>query len=215
VDVEVTNPGSGYTYATVVAATGTGASFDIVFSTPTGLGVNPPKDLDSIYLVMSTTLTGNEGGDFTIFNDYRKINVISNPYNYGTTTISTAPTLSNMTTLTLTGVAGGAEAFGVDGTVTGSVSGTKGKTVDWDSDLDVIRIIKTRNDGYTNYQNAQKPFEIGDVITSTIGAGSGTVSIITPPEVQAYTGNVLYAENRVPIQRSDSSEEVIRTVIQF
>ena len=40
-------------------------------------------------------------GDFPVSNDYRRIGLIRDPYNHGTTTVSTATTLSATKSLTL------------------------------------------------------------------------------------------------------------------
>lgn len=219
VDVEVTNPGNGYTYATVVAAGGTNATFDLIYTPITGLGCNPVKDLDATYMLLATTLEGAEGaGDFTVSNDYRKVCLISNPFNYNSTTVATSTTLDVTTTLSLTSVTGGAAAFGSDGIITGSVTHKKGRVVDWDSDNNKLRIINTRYEDYVNYQYSDQEFQTGadpDVLSCSNTVGSGTVVSVIPPEVNLYSGEILYSEYRVPVQRSIEQSETIKIVIQF
>ena len=49
-------------------------------------------------------LTYAEGsGDFPVDNDFRRIGIIQDPYNYGTTTVATATTLRGTAAVKLTG----------------------------------------------------------------------------------------------------------------
>ena len=45
-------------------------------------------------------------GDFPVDNDFRRIGIIKDPLEYGTTTFATADTLSGLTSVKLTGATG-------------------------------------------------------------------------------------------------------------
>lgn len=216
-DIEITNPGHGYSYAAVIPVSGVGAAFDIIFTPKTGLGWDPAKDFDSTFLLLAVTLDRSEGGTFTVNNEYRKVSLISNPFNYGTTTIATDSILDATTTLNLSSVVGGVNAFSPDGIVTGATSHAKGRTVDWDAVSGKLRIIRTRYDGYTNYDYASTAFINSDVVTTTEGSigSQGTIDNITPPAVQAYSGDILYSEYKKPTPRDSTQAEVIYVIIQF
>lgn len=58
--------------------------------------------------MLHTTLTQAEGDDFLTGNDFRQVSLIEDPYNFGTTTVSTASTLRSVKAIKL---ASGVEVF--------------------------------------------------------------------------------------------------------
>lgn len=213
VDVEVTSPGTGYTYATVEAIGGGGAAFDVIFTSMSGLGVDPKRDVVARYLLVGMSLTGDEGGDFNITNDFRKIILMQDPLVYGSSTVATSTTLNACQTLFVaTGLPVG--AYPVDAVVTGSISGAKGRVVDFVSSTGAIRILRTssENSGILGANNA---FQVGDTLTSVPGTGSQSILSITNPEVNRYSGQMLYAEYRAPTLRNEFQTEEIRLVVKF
>lgn len=213
-DVEVTNPGSGYTHATISATTGVGASFDVIFSPMYGLGVDPAMDACARYLLINTSLVGAEGsGDFTITNDYRKILLVFNPTNYGTTTKATAATLDATIKLNVgTGLSTG--AYPVDAIVTGATSGAKGRVVDFNATSGDLRIIRTSSEN-SGQVGANNDFTVGESVTSVPVTGTATILTITTPEVQRQSGSVLYSEYRTPVMRSELQAENINIIVKF
>lgn len=207
-DIEITNPGSGYTHATVVAATGSGATFNplLTFS----LGSDPVADLNAYYVLIGVELSDDEGGDFTTQNDYRKIVLINNPLNYGTSTVSTAATLNSTTVLNITGESG---AFGDDSVIT-ATGGIKGRMVDWNGTTKDMRVIRTKNEN-ANELGANNAFAPAQSITSSIGGGAGTISTVTNPDVEPRSGMVVYAEYRRPIARAPAQTENIKIIIEM
>lgn len=213
VDVEITSPGTGYTYATVTPIGGAAATFDVVFTPMTGLGVDPKRDVVARYLLIGVSLTGAEGGDFTITNDFRKIILIQDPLIYGSSTVATSTTLNACQTLFVaTGLSVG--AYPVDAIVTGSISGAKGRVVDFVSGTGAIRILRTssENSGSLGANNA---FQVGDTLTSVPGTGVQSILSIGNPEVNRYSGQMLYAEYRSPTLRNEFQTEEVRLVVLF
>lgn len=208
-DIEVTNPGVGYTYAAVQASGGTGATFLPIITPASGLGVNPASDLIATELIVGLELNSDEGGDFTVLNEYRKILLIKNPTEYGSTTVLTAATASAMTTLQLTGVT---STFDEDSVVT-APNLAKGRVVDWNQATNDVRVIRTWNENAASI-GANNEFLAGQVVTSTSG-GTGTIGAIVLPEVQKYSGTVIYSEYRRPITRSEGQTENIKIVLSM
>ena len=67
-----------------------------------GHGADPINELAGFFVMTNIKLDGAEGsGDFPIDNDYRQIGLIRNPFNHGTTTISTGNTLNANKSLAL------------------------------------------------------------------------------------------------------------------
>jgi hypothetical protein len=213
VDIQVTNPGSGYTQATITAAYGNGGSFEIIFTPMSGLGCNPATDLVARYLLIDTTLTGAEGNIFTTSNEYRKILLLLNPTNYGTSTISTSADLDSTLTLNLgTGLSAG--AYPLDSIVSGGTSGAKGRVVDFDTTTGNLRVIITASEN-TNNVGAKNSFQISETLTSSPGTGSNSIVSLTLPNVQKYSGNMIYSEYRSPVLRGPLQSEDIKISIKF
>jgi hypothetical protein len=120
--VSVINPGSGYTYASVLLKTGGdngvnkyGLFGDIDLTTPTtvasnargalepvippqgGHGSNLEEELNSKRIMLNIRLVSGEGfGDFPVDNDFRRIGIIKDPILAGTTDYSIVDTLSGL-----------------------------------------------------------------------------------------------------------------------
>lgn len=214
-DVEIYNPGSGYTHATITAGVngGSGATFEVIFTPMTGLGADPVKDLVGRYLLLDTSLVNDEGaGDFTVTNEYRKLLLIYNPTNYGTTTVATNSTLD--ATITLIMSAGGSGDYPVDAVVTGSNSLAKGRVVDFNTSTKALRIIRTTDENNNNV-GANNNFVTSEALTSVPGTGTATIVSITNPEVKKYSGDVIYSEYRGPVLRNIAQTEKISVVCKF
>lgn len=212
--IEVTNPGTGYTYASISATTGVGADFDVILTSPLGLGAAPVYDATGRFLLASLKLEGAEGsGDFTVINDFRKILLIYNPTNYGSSVVATSATLDATLTLTVqTGLSSG--AYPVDAIITGATSGCKGRVMDFTPSTGVIRIIRTSSENLGSIY-ANNVFQVGETINSSPGTGAGVVAAITNPEVQSKSGNIIYSEYRAPVLRNIAQTESISCIIKF
>jgi len=180
----VTDKGSGYTYASVPLATGTGAgaaayglftdsaltASQTVGGTATGSlfvilppqgghgGANMEQELNGKRVMTNIRLTYAEGsGDFPVDNDFRRIGIMRDPYTYGTTTYATIDTLNNLYAVKITGATAGYQA---DEIITQTVSGV---------------------DAY------------GTVVSWTLDSGSttsGVLKYIQTPDLHAYQGIV-------------------------
>lgn len=214
-NIEITVPGSGYSYAQIITTGGSAADFDIVYTPSYGLGTDPVKDLSALYLLVNTTLDGDEGGDFFTLNDFRKIVLVMNPKNYGTVTTSsdgtacTSVTVRAATRLTLSG--GAANSFASDDIVVGSASHAAGVVVQWTSGSSLLEVISPRDAYSSGYTYANHQFQIGDQITSATGLLS--VVSIDNPETHPYSGEIIYSENRSAITRGNI--EKITIVVQY
>ena len=247
----IQNRGSGYTYANVLLGNGnlfsdsglssavtTGASavgaLEIVLPPEGGHGSDHETELNGKRVMTNIRLTYAEGsGDFPVDNDFRRIGIIADPYNYGTTTFSTAETLSGLKSLKITGASAD---FSVDEKITQSVSGgtANGTVVSWTLDsgsttAGVLKYIQT-TDAHTD-QGIVRAFESngsnavsgetstasGNVDTSYSSALLGVTfsSGLATPEVENNSGDVIYVENRRLITRAPDQIEDIKLVIEF
>ena len=184
-----------------------------VLSPPGGNGSNAVEELGGFYIMTNTTIAGTAGsGDFVVDQDFRRIAVLKDPYNYGTTTISTADTMNALKSVTFA-ASPTPGTFVNDEVITGGTSGAKGLVVDWESSTRVLKYIQTQWTGIDGNKDI-KAFAASEVVTGAGGA-TGTVSAVTNPEIDYYSGQVIYAENRAPITRASDQTENIKLIIEF
>ena len=161
----------------------------------------------------NTTISGTEGsGDFVVDQDFRRVGIVLNPYNYGTTTISTASTLNALKSMTFSGTPG---SFLIDEVITGGTSGAKGLVVAWDSTTKILKYIQTQWTGVSaTLPYSEVAFAALEVVTSASNA-TGTIASLTNPEIAYYTGKGIYVEDRAPISRATDQTENIKLIVEF
>lgn len=203
--ITMTNFGSGYNYATVtIQGDGSSAAARVVLGPKGGFGADARKDLRAHYVTVNARITGTEGGDFPVNNDFRQISLIRNPLvSLSPDTIASADTLSVCKSLdvALTGT------WVADDIIEGDDTGAVGIVVDYDSTNGVVRYIQNEDTGFTEFTTADTIFIQG---TSTNGAA---VSAVNDGEVLFYTGEAVFMENRTPVNRAEDQIETIKLVI--
>lgn len=204
--IRMTNVGSGYSRASVTLTGGgssSAATARAIITPNGGHGSDPVSELGGFYVMIQVLLEGADGsGDFIIDNDYRQLGLVYNPYEYGTTTVATSNTKSALTILNYSGLTGG--SFVRDSLVVGGTSGARGYIVSVDTGL--VKIYQNDTTGY-------KPFTVGEAITS--GVVSASLTTIDNPEIEKYSGDVVYIENRSPVNRASNQTEDVRLVIEM
>ena len=248
---EVVARGSGYTYANVLLGNGnlfsnqglssavttaggaTGA-IEVILPPQGGHGSDHETELNGKRVMTNIRLTYAEGsGDFPVDNDFRRIGIIADPYNQGTTTFATADTLSGLKSLKITGATAD---FNVDEKIVQTVTGgtAYGTVVSWTLDsgsttAGVLKYIQT-NDAHTD-QGVVRAFEsnAANAVTGETSAASGTVDTgyagsllgvtfaagLANTEIENNSGEVIYIENRRLITRAPDQIEDIKLVIEF
>lgn len=206
--VLITDPGEGYTFATAtIGAPGTGATVKLMISPKGGHGSDAISEIGGFFVVSNVRLENDEGsGDFPASNDFRRIGLIKDPFNFGTTTLSTASTLKATKQLTLeAGVTGD---FELDEIIEGEDSEATAIVVSWDSDTRILRYAQTTEEN-------KVAFDDGETITGATSAAEGVIDALGNPEVEPYSGDLIYLENRRPISRAEDQTENITIVVEF
>ena len=209
VGITIADAGSGYNYATVTVSGGggTGGAAEVIISPRGGHGSDATEELGGFYVMMNIRLEYDDGsGDFPVDNDYRRIGIVKDPYNYGTTTVATASTLT--ATKSITFAAGMSGTFIVDEVINGATTGAQGRVVSWDSATRTLRYIQTRNEGNLSFATGENVAGLGSLAV-------GTVSSVGTPEVQPYSGDIIFYENRRPINRAADQLEDIKLVVEM
>lgn len=214
------NAGSNYTvaYVTIAAPGGGGvtATARAVLSPGNGHGTDPVTELGGYYVGIRSLLTGAEGsGDFIVNNLFRQIGLVKNPHNYGTSVVATDATLSSLKKLDLgTSVTHPFVAGDTFTQISGTGTGATGI-------VDSFDLNSGNNHYYLKYHQNDSTgyiaFTDDGNIQSTSGSASGlaAVTAIVNPEIQPYSGKVLFVENRAAISRTASQIEDIRLILEF
>ena len=243
--------GSGYTYANVLLSNGnlfSDAGLSSAVATPGGAtgsieAILPPEgghgadhetELNGKRVMTNIRLTYAEGGgDFPVDNDFRRIGIIADPYDYGTTTFAIADNVSGLKAIKITGASAD---YAVDEKITQTVTGgtAYGTVVSWTLDsgsttAGVLKYIQT-NDAHTD-QGVVRAFESNgaNAITGESSTASGNVQTgyagsllgstfaagLANPEIENNSGEVIYVENRRLITRAPDQIEDIKLVIEF
>ena len=236
--VTMTNVGSGYTFGTVsnaeIVAAGatnlTGAELDVIISPKGGHGFNAIEELGGFFVMLNVNLEGTESansGDFHAGNDFRKIALLRDPKSSGSA--ATASTLRgtravNMASSPTPGT------FVVDEEINQATTGAVGKVVEWDATNRILYYIQSRhNDAGVDANGNLTAFSSTHVITGQTSSATGTPdtgvsatvnnvvfsSGYSASEIDHDSGDVLYIENRAPIQRATDQTENIKLVIEF
>jgi hypothetical protein len=203
--------GSGYDYADVTITGGGSptkpASVRAILSTPLGLGGDPRDDLRSTAIMFNTKPEGAEGSDFIVGNDFRQVGLMKDLKDSSGSVDFTASTGIGLKQLKLSSVTTG---FTADNTIEGSTSGVQALIDKVDSSN--IWYHQTEVTGFGN-------FDSGENITETDGNGAGVLNAsFAPyinPEIDTFSGKLLYLDNRAAITRATDQTEDIKIVIQI
>ena len=233
--VTVTNVGSGYTFAyirvsDIVAAGATslsGTELDVIIEPKGGHGFDAVDELGGFFVMTNTNFEGAEtsnSGDFNTTNDFRRVSIIKDPKSGGSA--ATATTLRGVKAILLSGSPG---TFTVDEKITQATTGAVGRVVEFDSTNKILYYIQTR---FTNFgldtNGNLTAFSGTNTITGADSGATGTPSSSTSTvdsvsftsgyaaaELDADSGDVVYLENRAPINRASDQTENVKLVIEF
>lgn len=214
--VNITTAGTGYKRASIDIAnisgigSGSGGVAKPIISPLIGHGADPIQELGGNYVIVNSRLEFGEGsGDFPTDNDFRRIGLLQDPFNVGTTTVSTSPTLAAYHKMTLSSVVG----LSVDDIILNANSDGSGVAVSRVISItgNVVSHIPQANSegGYVNFVSSNTVY-VGGTTIGTISAVDATF-----PEVEKYSGQVMYVENRGAVTRAADQIEDIKLIIEM
>ena len=217
---------AGLTNAATIAANASGA-VEVIISPEGGHGSDLAAEFFAKRVMTNIRLTYAEGsGDFPVDNDFRRIGIIQDPFNFGTTTVASASTLRGTAALKLTG----SGDYTIDEEITQTVSGgtAKGRVVSWDSTNGILKYFQSPD----LHTHDGKVLAFDHATNNVTGATSGTARPIdgnqdtaladisftdgkANPEIAPNSGDIVYIENRRQITRAADQIEDIKLVIEF
>jgi hypothetical protein len=217
--IEIINTGIGYTEATVTitvsGGVGDGATAEAMIGPVGGHGSNPAQELGGFFVMMDVRLENDEGSSelLTIGNDYRQIGLLKDPLDALAATATDA-LYNQLVHIRVTNIFDG--PYQADEIVTGGTSGATGRVVDQITVSD----HPTLDEGeYIRLASVSGTFVAGEQLTGgTSGAtlttpASDNVEVL-PQELQAYSGEIIYIENRKPIARAIDQIENIKIILE-
>ena len=236
--VSITTAGTGYTYAyitnaDIIAATnaggaGSGGNINVIIPPKGGHGANALKELGAFYVMLNKSLVGVEGtSDIGVGNDFRRIGLMRNPTNFGTTTVASASTRRQLYAAVFSSVSG---TFAADEEINQASTGAVGKVVEYDATNKILYWYQTRfPDVGTDSDGNATAFSGANAITGQTSSAAATplvasstdvngVSITSgysTPELAADSGDIIYVEERSPITRASDQTENIKLIIEF
>ena len=234
----VTTAGTGYTSAyirtaDIIAGTnaggaGSGGNLNVFIPPKGGHGKNAITELGGFYVMINKSLTGAEGtSDIGVGNDFRRIGLIRDPYNYGTTTVATATTRRQIHAAVFSSVSG---TYTADEEINQASTGAVGKVIEYDSTNKILYWYQTRfPDVGTDSDGNLTAFSGANAITgqsSSAAAPPNTSNSTTTnavvfasgystPELAFDSGDIIYVEERSPITRASDQTENIKLIIEF
>ena len=211
---------------------GTGGAIDVIISPVGGHGSNAVTELGGHYVMAATTITQAEDDNFSTANDFRTVGIIVDPTNFGTSTVATASTARQTYVVKFASSSG---TFHADEVITQASTGAVGKVVEFDSTLSLLYYQQESFKGFgtnatsgnyvafsgANLITGGTSGETGSPSTDTESvtlANSTTLSLTTGyanPELEPDSGDIIYLENRKPIQRASDQTEDIKVIIEF
>ncbi len=244
--ISVEAAGSGYTYGSVILTqattftdagltTGYGSAFtavggfEVIVSPEGGHGSSAEAELFAKRVMTNIRLTYAEGsGDFPVDNDFRRIGIIQDPLDYGTTNVATDPTRRGTFAVKLNGATAD---YVADETITQTVTGgtAKGTVVSWDTTNGILKYFQSPTT-HTD-SGVVRAFEsnAANAVVGGTSTASGTVDTaqntalvevsftggLATPEIEPNSGDIVYIENRRQITRAPDQIEDIKLVIEF
>jgi len=211
VDVFTAREGSNFkrAKAIIVDSRGTGAEIVPIISPLNGHGSNPEKELYANYAMINLRLSSE--ATFLDQDDFRRIGLIEDPVVFGTSDnidpiVLTQSTVDGKYRLKIESITG---EFNNSELIYGELSGAIGVETSV-LDSSTLRVL---------LDNSIAPsisFFEGETIRGLSSGASATITEIINPDVDYYSGTILYINNREPIIRNTEFQiETVTLVIEY
>lgn len=204
--------GTGYDFAKVVPSAGD-AVFRPIFSPNSGVNRDPVETLRSDKVMLQTTVQGNESLTLPLAdpeNDFKQVMIIRNILSFGHNDSDAAPlySKSNGNAMHNFTVSGGSGTFTAD-EIFETASQVKGKTFWHDTSNNLLYYVQNDSTGFGT-------FNPSETITSTTTSTAKVINAINNPDINRYSGDILYINNlETAINRTSTQTEDFRIVLDL
>lgn len=198
--INVITEGSGYTHANVIiTGTGVGASARAILPPYGGHGKDTISELFARSLAFYTTIGQEKNQGFVVTNDYRQFGIIKEIRNYDNNKFFNSSVgsgcwlLSGNINTTL---------FAQDTIITRSADSAK------------FIVVSSSSSGLLAISRDNKLPTVGDIFSEPTG-NAFAVTGITKPDVDKYSGELLYIDNRRAFTTTEDQSVSIKTVFKY
>lgn len=203
--IAVQNPGVGYTFANV-SITGDGANANVtaILSPYGGHGSDAVSELNANTVMLTSTINNDKNHSLTVNNDYRQFGVIKNLKGYDSTR-----TFANVN---------GSGAFLVTMDTISGLSRDLILSHEADGATRYFEIIEYRTDTnqllLSNLNNHD--LATNDILTDvTTDLNYVVESVDKVPDINKFSGDLLFIDNRTSVSYNDQQLVTLRTVIKL
>jgi len=203
--ITVTTPGAGYTYANVlITGNGSNANVSAIISPFSGHGSDPVRELFADTLMFTSTINNEKNQGIDVQNDYRQYGIIKDlkKHNSGlafANVIGSACYLLTMDT--------------ISGLVRDSIltlTATNSKRY-----FEVVEVISASKQILIEDKN-NYGIGVANVLTDETSNLNYTVTLINRnPDINKFSGDLLYIDNRTAVSYSTQQLVTLRTVIKL
>ena len=200
--VNVVNQGSGYSYANItITGDGRDATARAIMAPSGGHGSNAPDELFADTLCFYSNFENEAIQNLTVNNEFRQIGIIKNLTEFGS--------IHNRFNIEL-----GSACYAITGTFLGN-NYPEDSNITTSGASKSLRVV-TSNDNSMLLQSLDGSIpSVGDVFYSAGELNPFTISTVTDPTINKFSGNMLYVDNKQAFTPSGEQSVVFRTFIKY
>lgn len=203
--ITVTTPGYGYTYANVsIVGDGANANVIPIYSPFGGHGFDAPAELYADAIMFTSTINNDKNQGVEINNDYRQFGVIKDLRQHNSTKLFSNISGSACFLVTLDSVSG--------------IANDDELYIDVGSSRKVYVAVQVLPN---TSQVLLKDIKNHDLVATDVITHAGTavpytvVSIDKSPDINKFSGKILYIDNRTSVSHSEEQLVTLRTIIKL
>lgn len=203
--ITVQTPGVGYTFANVIiTGDGSNANATVILSPVGGHGRDPVKELFAESLMFTSTINNEKNHGISILNDYRQFGIIKNFDKYTNEQAFANIFGSGCFLVTVDSVSGLIR----DDILTHLTGNTERK-------FEIVETVPATNQLLLQDKN-NYALIVGDVLTDPTSNLNYTVTVVNrTPDINKFSGDLLFIDNRTAVSYSEQQLVTLRTVIKL
>ena len=208
--VTVTTIGTDYSRANAyIYGSGSGSQTRVILPPKYGHGYNSAKELNANNVMIAVRIgeqDSTENGLISVDTSFRQVGLLRNPHKYGSLnpveTANANSVISQTTDLSIVaGLSYTLNEYVYQGASSNSAT--------------AYGFVNAQSSNEVRLTKVKGTFSAGLALIGATSGVSRTVTTVSNPEFQPYSGDMLYIENAVKTDRSDGQAENIKLVVRF